>query len=208
MTSTQKSRGFTLLEIMIVLAIVAGMVTLAMPYIGNRNAQIKRSLRELTVMSREIHSRSKLQGVAYRLVIDMGNPLASGDSPSEQSFWVEKSNGKVVIKEDEEEEALKREEETDEAKKADPKGFSIEGAIAKRTLPSGLRFEKVELTRLRSPIERGKAFIHYLPEGLADEAAIHIKGPNKMEYTVSIHPLTGRAELIAKALTLREMREQ
>ena len=96
MTSGQKSRGFTLLEIMIVLAIVAGIVVLAMPYIGNRNSQIKRSLRELTVMSREIHNRSKLQGVVYRLVIDMGNPLLSGESEPEQSFWVEKSNGKVV----------------------------------------------------------------------------------------------------------------
>ena len=64
--------GFTLIELMVVLAIVGGVVALSMPYLTNRNSQTKAVLRELSVFSRELHTRAKLQGVVYRLVIDMG----------------------------------------------------------------------------------------------------------------------------------------
>jgi general secretion pathway protein H len=201
--------GFTMIEIMIVTAIIAASVMLALPYITNRNAQTRKFLRELTVLSRELHTKAKLHGVVYRLVIEMPPPATIGQPP-EQKFWIEKSNSKLVLSEDEEERAKSREGERDEKKREDPKGFTVDNAIIKepRTLPNGMSFEQIELTRLKNPVRQGKAFIHYLPQGLVDEAAIHIKGGTNQAWTISIHPLTGRAEIIQKPISLKELRSQ
>lgn len=75
-----------------------------------------------------------------------------------------------------------------------------------RPIPSGLRFDRVELARLEHPITNGKAYIHYMPEGLVDEANIHIKGEKTQAWTITIHPLTGKAELVEKSLSLKDMK--
>src|SRR5690606_13351646 len=128
------------------------------------------------VLSRELHNRAKLNGVVYRLVIDMGD--FDPNKKNESLYWVERSNGKMVLSEKEEEAALERDKESDPEKKKDPKGFEIDTSMVreKSRPPGGLVFDRVEITRLKNPVREGKAFIHYLPQGLTDEAAIHIKG--------------------------------
>lgn len=202
-------RGFTLIEMMIVLAIMGGIVALSMPYMSSRNAKTKSFLRQFTVMSRELHTRAKLQGTVYRLVIDLKNQ-GDGLHPPVQQFWVERANGKAVVKADEEKIALEAARNGASKAVKDPRGFQVDTSINKgqKELPSGLRFEKVELTRLDHPVTEGKAYIHYLPEGLVDEAAIHLKGEKNQAWTISIHPLTGKAELITKSVTLQEMKSQ
>jgi len=207
-----KSKGFTLLEVMIVLAILGGVIVLAMPYASNRNSQTRTFLRQLTVLSRELHTRAKLQGAVYRLVIDMkaASSRNEKDAPAQQ-YWVEKSNGRAVIKPNEEGEAMEKARRNDKKEEnADPRGFAMDTSLVKapKELPSPLRFDRVELTRLKDAVTEGKAYIHYLPEGLVDEAAIHIRGDKNQIWTISIHPLTGRAELISKSVSLQEMRSQ
>ena len=203
-----KSRGFTLIELMVVLAIVGGVIALGMPYLSSRNTKTKAVLRELSIISRELHTRAKLQGAVYRLVIDMGNE-ADGEK-AQQSYWVEKANAKTVMKANEEDTALQRSKETDPAKKKDPRGFEEDHSIIKqaRHLPQGMRFERVELSRAKSAVTHGRAFIHYMPQGLTDEAAIHIKGEKTQAWTIAIHPLTGKAEVIPKPLSLKDISSQ
>jgi general secretion pathway protein H len=193
---------------MIVLVIVTGMITMAMPYINNRNTKVKGFLREFTVLSRELHTKAKLQGVMYRLVLELPEENPSSTTHREPRYWVEKSTSQTVLKEDEEKiEDVKKD---DEKKAKVPGGFEIDMQIMKKpkTLPGGLYFEKVELTRVKNPITNGKAYIHYLPQGLVDEAAIFIKGEGKQAWTVAIHPLTGKAELISKSISLREIKDK
>ncbi len=200
--------GFTLIELMVVVAIIAGIAVMSMPYMNNRSPGTKKFLREFTVLSRELHTRAKLNGVIYRLVIDMGTPGDGKTRPVHQ-YWVEAGNGKFVMSEKDEEEAMDRTKETDKAKQADPKGFTVDTSVTKpHELPFDLIFERVELTRVKNPITQGRAFIHYLPQGLVDEAAIHIKGDRGQTWTVSIHPLTGKAELISKSVSLKDMQSQ
>jgi general secretion pathway protein H len=205
---SSSENGFTLIEMMIVLAIIAGLVALAMPYIGSRNSQTKKFLREFTVLSRELHTKAKLQGAVYRLVINM-----EGMDPNikkEQTYWVEKGKSNSVMKPNEEEDALQKAKEAEGDKQGDTRGFEVDTATIKepRKLPSGIVFDKVELARSPNPITQGKAYIHYMPQGLVDEAAIHIKGEKTQAWTISIHPLTGRAELISKPISLKEMKSE
>lgn len=194
---------------MVVTAIIAGAIAMSMPYITNRNSQTKTFLRKMTVASRELHTRAKLTGSAYRMVIEIPE-VVDVNKPPEQKIWIERANGKVVLNEKEEEMAKEREEERDEAKKKDPRGFERDEVMTKKLpeLPSGIRIEKVELTRMKNPVNGGKAFIHYLPQGLVDEAAIHIKGSGNQAWTIAIHPLTGRAELISKPVSLKDIKSQ
>lgn len=198
----------TLIEIMIVLAIVGAVVVMAMPYMNNRNAKTKAFLRQMTVLSRELHTRAKLQGTVYRLVFDLKD-VDDPNKVSEQTYWVEKANGRTVLKANEEEAVRKALEESKDEKKADPRGFQIDGALTKepRPIPSNLKIAQVELARLPRPITNGKAYIHYLPEGLTDEANILIKGQKTQAWTITIHPLTGKAELVEKALSLKDMKQ-
>lgn len=192
-----------------VTAIIAGAIAMAMPYITNRNSQTKSFLRKMTVASRELHTRAKLTGSAYRLVIEIPE-VVDVNKPPEQKIWVERANGKVVLSEKEEERAKEREDEREEDRKKDPRGFERDEAMSKKIpeLPSGIRIEKVELSRMKTAVNGGKAFIHYLPQGLVDEAAIHIKGTGTQAWTIAIHPLTGRAELISKPISLKEIKSQ
>src|SRR5262245_45061209 len=96
-------KGMTLIEMMVVVTIIAGMAALATPYLRNRNPGNKKFLREFTVLSRELHTRAKLNGVIYRLVLDMGP-----DDPNYKEghkYWVEVGNGKFVMSEKDEEDA-------------------------------------------------------------------------------------------------------
>ena len=207
--SGHTSNGFTLIELMVVLAIMGGVVALSMPYLANRNVDTKAVLRKLTTLSRELHTKAKLQGAVFRLVIDMQEDT-SGKRPV-QTFWVEKANGKTVVKADEEAALIEaNKDHRDGEKMVDPHGFAPDTSILPKPvqLPRGMTFDKVELTRLKSPITHGKAFIHYMPQGLVDEAAIHLKGENNLAWTISIHPLTGKGELITKQMSLQEMKSQ
>ncbi len=205
----RNSNGITLIEMMIVTAIIAGTIGLAISYINNRNTDTKSFLRKFTVLSRELHTRAKLNGVTYRLVLDLGEP-GDGTRKVEHKYWVERGNAKFVMSEKEEERARERLQEDDPEKQKDPKGFEIDTTMVKEPseLPHGLSFDRIELTRVPGAISEGRAFIHYLPQGLVDEAAIHIKGDKGQAWTIAIHPLTGRAELISKSVSLKEITDQ
>ena len=194
---------------MIVLAIVGGMAALAMPYINSRNGQTRSFLRKITVLSRELHTRAKLQGSVYRMVLDL-KKVEDPNKPPVQQYWVEKAAGHVVMKPDEEEAEIKRAKEDREEDRKDPRGFAPDPSLVKQPtdLPPGMHIDRVELTRVKDPITEGRVYIHYLPEGLTDEAAIHFKGDKTQKWTITIHPLTGKAELISKQMTLKEIRSQ
>lgn len=194
---------------MVVLGIVAGLAVAVISRLGSgRNNEIKSMLRHMTALSRDLHTRAKLKGFTYRIVID----LKQGDKSVDQSYWVEKSNSGMLMSKDEEEQVRKIENDPfgDKENKQPPKGFTADPETMKtpRTLPSGMFFQQVELSRLEAPITSGKAFIHYLPQGLVDEAAIHLVGEKDTKWTISIHPLTGKAELISKGLSLKEIKNQ
>jgi general secretion pathway protein H len=189
---------------MVVVAIIAGTSALVIPKIANRSNQTKATIRELTVLSRQLHMKAKLNGSTYRLVIDM----KEGDrSKAPQTYWVEKSNGSTLAKAGEE--SLKPEKDKD-GKEIKNSTFEMDMSIFKKPkeLKSGLRFEKVELSRLHEPLTSGRAFIHYLPQGLVEEAAIHLKSEKDQRWTISIQPLTGKAEVVTESVSLHDMKSQ
>jgi general secretion pathway protein H len=206
----------TLLEIMIVLAIIAGVVVLVIPRIGNQNNQMKAAVRRMLVLSKQLQSTARLQGASYRIAIDLKER-----PEDEQEYWIEKSNSSVLLPEDknillEEEERVRKEKEGDEeaAKNPSSEGFTPDDGIlaGRQKLPRGLRFDSVELAGLDRPVDSGVVYIHYFSQGLVEEAAIHLKYGEKssdgLHWTIAIHPLTGRADIITENVSLKEIQQQ
>ncbi len=60
------------------------------------------------------------------------------------------------------------------------------------TLPAGINFEDVDVVNRGKFMEGQIAYIELRPSGYADETFIHIKAGNNMQYTVYLHPYSGK----------------
>lgn len=202
-------KGFTLIELMVVIAIIAGAIALVLPRISNPNNQIRSTLRELITLTRELHTRAKLQGKTYRLVFAL-----KSDDPKEanmaQAFYIESSNGQVLLYNSDDEKTL-REQQARNAKdeksaKADLNGFQPDNSILKKPkiLPQGLEVTGIEVKRSKEMLTTGKVGIHFFPQGIAEEAIIHFKSKDQV-WSLVIDPMIGKASLIGQEIHLKDL---
>lgn len=217
-TSSAHSRGFTLIEILITIAIIAFVVAMTLPRISNKNNDLRSQVRRLTTLSRELHSRAQLQNATYRLVIDMQggeddndnmNPDGSKKARS-VTYWVERGNGSIVNSYDAKNppKAPKPDDKKEEG--APPPAFSPDPTImkAKKQLEKGLDITSVELARIDRPVSVGTIYIHYLPSGYVDEAVIHLQLSEKIQWSLATEPLTGRMDIIPENRSLKDLQSK
>lgn len=198
-----KKKGFTLIEVMIVLAIVAAIVTLGMPRLFKNPDNLKTVSRHFLVLSRMVRDKARLTNSTYRIVIRM--------EPNNDAYWVEKSNGPQLI--DPElmtEEGQKKAKEDAEARgedKAPPPLFQIDKSVMKKEkqLPNTLRFSSFESINRKEPLTQGEVYIHFFPEGFVEAAALQITNSSNQTWTLVFNPLTGQADIVEKAQTLKDI---
>ncbi|WP_374079663.1 Tfp pilus assembly protein FimT/FimU [Bdellovibrio bacteriovorus] len=190
-------KGFTLIEIMMVLAILAAVLVVGAPRVFKKNANIKSVARQFIVLSKEIRNKARLTNSTYRLVIDMDS--------KEAQYWVERANGPQTVDPEAYEKAKEKESEKEEG--APPPLFQIDKSITKKeqTLPSGLRFGSVETANMKAPLTSGLAYVHFFPEGFVEAAAVQITNGNNLTWTLVFNPLTGQADIIEKASSLKDI---
>ena len=201
-----------MIEVMIVIAIIGGVLALAIPKINNPNNQIRGTLRELATLSRELHTRAKLNGKTYRLVFQL-----KSDDPREanqaQAYYIESSTNQVLLMKSEDEkeylERRARDIRDEKGKNQDPYGFSPDASILKKpkVLPAGLEIESVELKRAKTPVSTGKVGIHYFPQGMSEEAIVHFKTKDQ-EWSLIIDPMLGKAAMVGRKVTLKDIGSQ
>lgn len=186
-------------------AIIAALLATVMPRVGNQNNQLKEVIRRFTVLTKDLRHRARLENATYRLVIDMKDGWEKGEK--EHEYWVEKTIKKVVLPgaDAEEEEVL----EDEDGNPIDPNGFAMDDTVMrKQKLPRPLFFENVEVAREKDPIGTGVAYIHFFPQGLVEEAAVHFRLSEQARWTLAIHPLTGKSEIVTEYLELKDIRDQ
>ena len=83
------NRGFSLLEIAVVLSIIGAVIAIAAPRLFDKKTDTRRVFRDFIVAGKDLKSRAKLSGSTYRLAFDL--------TPKQQSWWVEKSTKAVLI---------------------------------------------------------------------------------------------------------------
>lgn len=190
-------RGFTLIEVMIVIAIMAALVAIGASKMLKKEGNVKPVARHLTVLVKEIRNHAKLFNSTYRLCLRLDE--------GQESYWVEKAGGIVLL-----DPAKMEEERKNPAKKpeegAPPPMFQVDKSMLKKekTLPKNLHFAGVETANTTQPITSGVAYIHFFPEGMMEAAAIQITD-KKNTWTLVFNPLTGQADIMNKAVTLKEL---
>lgn len=191
-----KQRGFTLIEVMIVLALVGALIGYGAPRLFKKQNNIKSVARHFLVLSREIRNKARLSNSTYRLVIQM--------ETKNEKYWVEKANGPKPI--DPEAAEKERENQNKDKENAPPPLFQKDKTLSKgeQSLPDGLHFGQVETVNSKSPISTGTAYIHFFPEGFVEAAAIQITDGNKLTWTLVFNPLTGQADIVEKELSLKD----
>ncbi|MCB0391843.1 MAG: prepilin-type N-terminal cleavage/methylation domain-containing protein [Bdellovibrionales bacterium] len=201
-----KNDGFTLMEIMIVVAILAALAAMVIPRIGNRNNEIKSEVRQLATLTRQVRSSAKLQNATFRLVLDLGEP----GSENKHQYWLEKSTNEFLLTENREENYIKSlEDKEEEEEVGTPQAFQQDKSILRgpHELPSGMFIESVELSGFEKDLRAGKIFIHFFPSGRVEEAAIHLK-LEENQWTLAIHPLTGKTDIASQYVSLKDIKNQ
>lgn len=200
----KNSRGFSLIEILIVLAIAGLTVALLSQRIGKDNRKIRRDVRIFAAQIRDLRNKARMRNSTYRLVINLPE-----STTEKQTYWVE-STGKNFLIIYDEDELRKRKQNLKEGEK-DPTGFDVDREVSKegpQPLPEGLQFKSVEIAAQKKEYTTGRVYIHFFPEGRVEEAVIHLSDGKQMNWSLAIHPLTGRVDLITKEKKLSELQQQ
>lgn len=188
------SRGFTLLEILIVLALVAGLVMYTVPKLSSGD-QIRSAVRKLTVVTKQAQTSARLSGNIHRLVFDM--PEEKGQ---EHSYWVEVATSKTAtLTFSDEDDKDKKEDETTSAT-----GYELDGKIKKMELPSNFYFEDIDFSE-KNKVTSGKAYVYFFPQGLVTKAAIHLTNKKAIHWTVVLNPLTGVGTVLSEYKSLKDI---
>jgi general secretion pathway protein H len=199
----KNSKGFSLIEILIVLAIVGVTVALLSQRIGkNDGREIRKAVRVFAAQVRDLRNKARMRNSTFRLVINMPE-----NTSEKQTYWVESANKDTLIIYDEDELKRRRDALSEEDKGKDPSGFTEDQELSKggpQPLPQGLLFKSVEIAAQKKEYTVGRVYIHFFPEGRVEESVIHISDGVKLNWSLAIHPLTGRVDIINKEKKLKD----
>src|ERR1044072_3106016 len=81
----QSKKGFTLLEIIVVLGIMGAIIALGLGRVRKKDNDLKKVARDFYVLGKEIRNAARLKSNTYRLMIRLDEGA--------QSYWVESATG-------------------------------------------------------------------------------------------------------------------
>jgi general secretion pathway protein H len=190
-----RQKGFTLLEIVIVIAIVASLMVLGLPRIRKNNTNIKSVVREMAGLCREIRNYARMKNSTYRLVLKVGS--------NEDAYGVEAATGTALAFS---EEKQKKFDELSEDEKPKSAFQAVDKPLKNpKVLPSGLSFRQVETKVRKTPVTKGTAYVHFSAEGLVEQSVIQITDGKNLTWSLVINPLTGHAQIIERAVELKDI---
>jgi prepilin-type N-terminal cleavage/methylation domain-containing protein len=183
--SLAKSAGFTLLEVMLVIALLGLIVSSAAPSIGRLfRVSVKSSVRRFGALVRFAYDQSILTGRIHRIVLDMDKQIWDIEAAEPGMLPLDKERTPLYPDAVSQEPAFKR------------AGKGVVGS-----LPAGVEILEVDSWRRtdqEGPAKKGVVSIYAYPSGFVDEASITLSEQGKgqiQRFKISIQSLTGRVKV-------------
>lgn len=197
------SHGFSLIEILVVLGLIAALAAFVIPRVNVKQGNLKSSMRQLSVLSRETRQLARMKQSTYRIVFDLdSNP---------PKYWVEYTSQAVTLTEIENQNNSNSNSDSDSDSDSDSEAsapnFARDEQLLKsdKALPLGIRIIGVDTSSNPEPKTSGLAYIYYWPTGLADAAVIRLSNQNEKVMSIVIQPLTGRAEFFEQEIKIQDI---
>jgi len=219
-TASRDEKGFSLLEIMVVIAIAAGMTGLVVSMMGaSFQSQAKKEISRLISNINFAYNQAIIRGVSLRLVFDLTNQkywLEEGSEVSlvsiENENDIENKRDKKDLDKRKEEKEKQKEEETslfdeesdtkiekiDESKNITLEAqYSLSDEMVKTvTFDKEVRIRDVFVAHQKEPLVQELAYLYFFPRGLTEKAVIHFSNEeDTSHYTVIVNPVTGRCRV-------------
>ena len=191
--------GFTLIEIMVVLAIIGIALGLIGSRIGDKTGSYRSQVRQLATLIRSIRNNARLFNSTCRLEIKI-------DDEKGHSYDVQCAQGNIALATEDQE--LEQERLSSQQREKKKEVWEPNPKILKKptALPRGLFFAPLEVADRTKTVDKGSSFIYFFPQGLVQEAAIHLTDRKSMNWTIALNPLTGRADVLDRDAPLKELR--
>lgn len=188
-----KNKAFSLLEVMIVLAILASVVALSVPQLSKQNHSRKSFFRRLVALDKQLRSLARLQNRTYR--INFHIKKIKKDTVS--LFWVDYQNGKTVVT---------KPIKNNKKQKTSSSDWEMATKIFKKkqTLPYNLNLVSANLEGFKQALNYGLISIYFFPEGIAQRAVVHFSENKKHHWSFIVKPFVSKNNLLAKKISFKE----
>ncbi len=206
-SKNKKTAGFTLLELLITLALITGLLVTGSSFVKRTDNKIRKTFRQFIALNRQLDQMARLKRETYRLVINLGenfNYSTEGNTKDKKNtWWVEKKLSQNQIPD-----STNSTQSTNSTKNITPDGFIRDTNFFEKpqNLPTQLTFESLESLKDQSPVTKGKAYIYYFPEGQFNTALLKIKG-KRVYWSLFIDRLNGELTIFNGNKNLKDFEQ-
>lgn len=183
---------------MVVLGVLAALLAFGVPRMNFKNGNLKSAVREISVLTRMVRNQARIKNRTFRIVFQMDEKASS--------YWVESADPGILSPSKASEERQRERESSIDPEKAPPPAFQADTSLLKKpkSLPPGFFVGSVETFRSEEPVSQGKGYVYFSAEGLVEKAAIQVTNRKQATWTLIVNPLTGHADVMEKAVRLKD----
>ena len=198
--SSLSNKGFTLIEVMVVVGLIGLIMAFAIPNVGSAlKINLSNSTRSIAAAIRTAHDESILSGKLYRLAFDL----------DKQEYWVEvnDSNKRVLRTEEQEKELIKKGVLKEEDIKKEQSQFVLAKKIHKKkqSLPKGVKIISIFNARNKNSNTTGINYIHFFPHGFVEKGIFYFKDSYDREATLMIQSASGKSTIFERKVPVEEL---
>lgn len=189
-------RGFTLIEVLLVVTLIALLATAAMPSISNLfRTSVSSALRRYSALVRYAYDQSVLTGRVYRIVLNLDESTWRVEAADPGALPLDKTRLGLLAEGQREDDRLKI--------LGEPSFKAIKGNVVDQ-VPRGVKIVQVTSWRAgKDPVVKGETSLYAYPNGMIDEATVVLSESgkaDKQQFKLTTMALTGRVHLETETL--------
>lgn len=195
------SGGMTLVEILIVLGIIAGIVSFSTSFIGNVSGDgIREEASRLMRVVHYVYEQATISNRYLRLSFDLDNQKYVVEASEEPFYVVQEGDELEALRlENEERDQLGNDEDEDEKTKTETFSVLEDENLEEHELSDGVRMKDFQALHQKEAMTAGKGYLYFFPRGQTEFAVLHLSdadGDNVV--TLAVNPISGEVTYVAE----------